>query len=44
MIHLQRHLRVSDEHMSHLKVAFASSDMKTVNQHLAPVKVCWCMA
>ncbi len=33
MIHLQRHLRVSDEHMSHLKVAFASSDMKTVNQH-----------
>jgi Uncharacterized conserved protein len=33
MNHLQRHLRVSDYHVPHLKVAFASSDMKTVDQH-----------
>ena len=33
MNHLQRHLRVSEVHVPHLKVAFASSDMKTVNQH-----------
>lgn len=33
MNHLQRHLRVSEAHVPHLKVAFASSDMKTVNQH-----------
>ena len=28
MNHLQRHLRVSEVHVPHLKVAFASSDMK----------------
>ncbi len=32
-LHLQRHLKVSDEAAPALKVAFASSDMKTVDQH-----------
>ena len=31
--HLQRHLKVSDEAAPALQVAFASSDMKTVDQH-----------
>jgi len=33
MSHLQRHLRVSDEYQPSLKVAFASADLKTVDQH-----------
>lgn len=32
MNHLQRHLRVNEDH-GYLKVAFASDDLKTVNQH-----------
>ncbi len=31
--HLQRHLKVSDRQAPALKVAFASSDLNTVNQH-----------
>lgn len=33
MSHLQRHLRVKDEYEPSLKVAFASADLKTVDQH-----------
>ncbi len=33
MNHLQRHLKVSDHPVGLLKVAFASADMKTVDQH-----------
>jgi Uncharacterized conserved protein len=31
--HLQRHLKVSEEQAPALRIAFASSDLKTVNQH-----------